>query len=234
MAGEEKKEGDGKVSIGDALAAIRSGKKVAVPKKAAAAKPSRRMGRPTATFWVRNLQESVQRRMDHLYDNIRDDPGAMSQMRRRDFFSSERFTIPLNTVSGVVEVTPGEPPPPPKPLSTFSDLDGVDLGKVSPEAVPRSQTVKSTAIANGELAHRQQDLEGLDLSGHLRNEASGRPAPSGAAPNDPRFASSTSFDTGRWIIEEIRATPKNRGKKLKVNPLIRKMFEKRGESGNEG
>ncbi len=230
MAEQQQDDGKGKVSIGEALEAIRSGKKVNVPKKATAAKPSRKMGRPTATFWVRNLQESVQRRMDHLYDAIRDDPGAMSQMRRRDFFSSERFSIPLDAVSGVVEVTPGEPPPPPKPLSTFQDLKGVDVGNVSPESVPRSRTVNSTAVENGELAGRQSDLEKMDLSGHLRNEASGRPAP--GQPNDPRFAASSNFDTGRWIIEEIRATPRNRGKKLKVNPLIRKMFEKRGDGAD--
>jgi len=222
---EEAKEEGGKVSIGDALEAIRSGKKIAVPKKAAPTKPSRRKGRATASFWVKNLQESVQRRMDLLYDSIRDDPGAMSQMKRRDFYSSERFSIPLNAVTAVVEVTPGEPPPPMRPLSTFDDIDGVDLGQVSPEAVPRSGQVHSTAVANGEFAGKTEQLEKLDLSGHLEQQMLQRPGD----PNDPRFAPSSEFDSGQWIIEEIRATPKERGKKLKVNPLIRKMFEKRNE-----
>lgn len=225
----KKKDDDGgKVSIGDALEAIRSGKKLAVPKKAMAAKPSRRMGRATASFWVKNLQDSVQRRMDLLYDGIRDDPGAMSQMKRRDFYSSERFTIPLNAVSAVVEVTPGEPPPPMRPISTFGDLDGVDLGQTSPEAVPKSGQVNSQAVANGEFASKTEQLEKLDLSGHLEQQMLQRP--DGSDPNDPRFAPSSEFDSGQWIIEEIRATPKERGKKLKVNPLIRKMFEKRNES----
>lgn len=221
---EQKKEG-GKVSIGEALEAIRSGKKLEVPKKAARAKPTRRMGRATAAFWVRNLQESVQRRTDLLYDTIREDPGAMSQMKRRDFYSSERFTIPLDAVTAVVEVTPGEPPPPMRAISTFSDLDGVDLGEVSPEAVPRSGRVSSQAVSNGEFANQTDKLEKLDLSGHLEQQQLKRP--SGA--NDQRFSGASDFDTGRWIIEEIRATPKERGKKLKVNPLIRKMFEKRGD-----
>lgn len=227
MAEEEEKDG-GKVSIAEALEHIRGGKKLAVPKKAMAAKPSRRMGRATASFWVRNLQESVERRMDLLYDGIRDDPGAMSQMKRRDFYSSERFTIPLNAVTAVVEVTPGEPPPPMRPVATFNDLDGVDLGNVSPEAVPRSGQVNSQAVANGEFATKTEQLEKLDLSGHLQQPGAQRPQP-GQDPNDPRFAPSSQFDTGRWIIEEIRATPKERGKKFKVNPLIRKMFEKRSE-----
>ena len=70
-------------------------------------------------------------------------------------------------------------------------------------------------------------LEKLDLSGHLQQQGMQRPS---GNPNDPRFSTNSEFDTGRWIIEEIRATPKERGKKLKVNPLIRKMFEKRSES----
>ena len=225
MAEDDDKDDGGKVSIGDALEAIRSGKKIAVPKKAMPSKPSRRRGRATAAFWVKNLQESVERRMDLLHDGIRDDPGAMSQMKRRDFYSSERFSIPLNAVTAVVEVTPGEPPPPMRPISTFDDIDGVDLGQVSPEAVPRSGQVNSTAVANGEFAGQTEQLEKLDLSGHLEQQMLQRPTD----PNDPRFTPASEFDTGRWIIEEIRATPKERGKKLKVNPLIRKMFEKRSE-----
>jgi hypothetical protein len=225
MSVDEDDNSEGKVSIGEALEAIKSGKKIAVPKKAMASKPKRRMGRATASFWVRNLQESVQRRMDLLYDGIRDDPGAMSQMKRRDFYSSERFTIPLNAVSAVVEVTPGEPPPPMRPISTFSDLDGVDLGQVSPESVPKSGQVQSQAIANGEFANSADKLENLDLSGHLEQQSAQRPTQG----QDDRFAPSSEFDSGKWIIEEIRATPKERGKKLKVNPLIRKMFEKRSD-----
>lgn len=221
---KEKKKG-GNVSIGDALEAIRSGKKLKVPKKAMPAKPTRRTGRATASFWVKNLQSSVQRRMDLLYTGIRDDPGAMSQMKRRDFYSSERFTIPLNVVTAVVEVTPGEPPPPMAPISTFSDLDGVDLGQVSPEAVPKNGQITSQEVKDGEFASKTEQLEKLDLSGHLGQQGGDRP--SELPEEDGRFASGSSFDTGKWIIEEIRATPKERGKKLKVNPLIRKMFEKR-------
>lgn len=212
-----------KISIGEALASIRGAKKVDLPKKAGSSKPKKRQGRPTAAFWVRNLQESVQRRADFLYDSIREDPGAKSAMGRRDFYSSERFTIPLDAVSAIVEVTPGVPVPPPRPLSTFSDLTGVDVANISPEAVPRSATVRSQALADGELSSQTDQLQKLDLSGHLQDPEQQRPAPG----EEMRFAPSSSFETGRWIIEEIRQAPKARAKNLKVNPLIRKMFERR-------
>jgi hypothetical protein len=213
----------GKISIGEALASIRGNRQVNLPKKAAPSKPSQRVGRPTAAFWVRNLQESVQRRADMLYDAIREDPGSQAAMGRRDFYSSERFTLPLDTITAVVEYTPGEPIPPPRPLATFSDLQGVDVGRVSPEAVPRSAAVSTQAVANGELANHTDQLQKLDLSGHLHQGETARPEPG----EEMRFLPSAAFETGKWIIEEIRQAPKARGRNLQVNPLIRKMFEKR-------
>jgi hypothetical protein len=158
-----------------------------------------------------------------LYDSIREDPGSQAAMGRRDFYSSERFTLPLDAITAVVEYTPGEPIPPPRPLATFQDLQGVDLANVSPEAVPRSATVQSQAVANGELAGKAEQLQRLDLSGHLQQGGTARPAPG----EEMRFLPSAAFETGKWIIEEIRQAPKVRGRNLQVNPLIRKMFEKR-------
>ena len=212
-----------KISIGEALASIRGNRQVNLPKKAAPAKPSQRVGRPTAAFWVRNLQESVQRRADMLYDSIREDPGSQASMNRRDFYSSERFTLPLDTITAVVEYTPGEPIPPPRPLATFNDLQNVDLARVSPESVPRSAQVQSRAVANGELAQQTDQLQKMDLSGHLRQGETSRPEPG----EEMRFLPSAAFETGKWIIEEIRQAPRVRGRNLNVNPLIRKMFEKR-------
>lgn len=213
----------GKISIGEALASIRGNRQVNLPKKAPPTKPSQRVGRPTAAFWVRNLQESVQRRADMLYDSIREDPGSQASMNRRDFYSSERFTLPLDTITAVVEYTPGEPIPPPRPLATFQDLQGVDVARVSPEAVPRSARVQSHAVANGELANNTDQLQKMDLSGHLRQGETARPEPG----EEMRFLPSAAFETGKWIIEEIRQAPRVRGRNLNVNPLIRKMFEKR-------
>lgn len=221
---QEQADGGSKISIGEALEAIRGKRSVNLPKKAPPAKPSQRVGRPTAAFWVRNLQDSVQRRSDMLYDSIRQDPGSQAAMGRRDMYSSEKFTLPLDTISAVVEYTPGEPIPPPKPLATFSDLQGVDVGNVSPEAIPRSGHVSSRAVANGELANQTEQLAKMDLSGHLQTETA-RPDPG----EEMRFLPSSAFETGKWIIEEIRQAPKARGKSLQVNPLIRKMFEKREE-----
>ena len=212
----------GKISIGEALEAIRGKRSVSLPKKAPPAKPSQRVGRPTAAFWVRNLQDSVQRRSDMLYDSIRTDPGSQAAMGRRDFYSTERFTLPVDTITAVVEYTPGEPIPPARPIATFADLAGVDVGNVSPEAVPRSGQVSSRAVANGEMAGHTDQLARMDLSGHLQTETA-RPDPG----DEMRFLPSAAFETGKWIIEEIRQAPKARGKSLQVNPLIRKMFEKR-------
>lgn len=212
----------GKISIGDALEAIRGKRSVTLPKKAPPAKPSQRVGRPTAAFWVRNLQDSVQRRADMLYDSIRQDPGSQAAMGRRDFYSSEKFTLPVDTISAVVEYTPGEPIPPPRPLATFADLQGVDAANISPESLPRSGQVSSRAVANGEFADQHEQLARMDLSGHLQTETA-RPDPG----EEMRFLPSAAFETGKWIIEEIRQAPKARGKSLQVNPLIRKMFEKR-------
>jgi hypothetical protein len=222
QGGEPQRE-PGKISIGEALASIRGNRQVNVPKKAAPSKPSQRVGRPTAAFWVRNLQESVLRRADMLYDSIREDPGSQAAMNRRDLFSSERFTLPLDAVTAVVEYTPGEPIPPPRPIATFNDLKGVDVARVSPESVPRSAQVQSRAVANGELANQAEQLQKLDLSGHLRQGETARPQPG----EEMRFLPTSAFETGKWIIEEIRQAPKARGRNLNVNPLIRKMFEKR-------
>lgn len=214
--------GGGKISIGDALEAIRGKRSVSLPKKAPPAKPSQRVGRPTAAFWVRNLQDSVQRRADMLYDSIRQDPGSQASMGRRDFYSTEKFSLPMDAITAVVEYTPGEPIPPPRPLATFSDLQGVDPANLSPESVPRSGQVSSRAVANGEFANQTEQLSKMDLSGHLQTETA-RPEPG----EEMRFLPSAAFETGKWIIEEIRQAPKARGKSLQVNPLIRKMFEKR-------
>ena len=86
-----------------------------------------------------------------------------------------------------------------------------------------SARVQSNAVANGELANKTDQLQKLDLSGHLRQGETARPAPG----DEMRFLPSSAFETGQWIIEEIRQAPKARGRNLSVNPLIRKMFEKR-------
>lgn len=222
---EPPQESSGKISIGEALSSIRGQRQVPLPNKAAPSKPSQRVGRPTAAFWVRNLQESVQRRADMLYDSIREDPGSQAAMGRRDFYSSERFALPLNAITAVVEFTPGEPLPPPRSLATFRDLEGVDAARVSPEAVPRSAQVQARSVQAGEFAGKTEQLEKLDLSGHLDQSEKARPAPG----EEMRFLPASAFETGQWIIEEIRQAPRLRGRNLNVNPLIRKMFEKRGE-----
>lgn len=215
----------GQISVAEALSSIRSGSRASLPSKAAAAKPTHRTGRPTAAFWVRNLQDSVQRRADMLYESIREDPGSQAAMTRRDFYSSERFALPLDAITAVVEYNPGEPIPPPRPLATFKDLEGVDVGQATAEAIPHSGYSQSFAISNGELASKAETLQKMDLSGHLRPGETARPAPG----DEMRFLPTSAFETGKWIIEEIRQAPRARGRNLSINPLIRQMFEKRQE-----
>lgn len=157
-----------KLNVGDIVNAIRSGEQIVPEKTTPKINTSKPKGRPTAGFWARNLRESVERRMDNVYDSISEDSGAMSQMHRRGFFSSENVEVPLGEVSGVVEMTPGETPPP------------------------------------------------------LRQHR----------PDTGRYAdvddSAPDLSSGEWVVEEVKAAAPKRAKKLSVNPLIRKMFE-RGE-----
>lgn len=169
---EQENDGQNKLSVGDIVNSIRSGKQI-VPENTQAppAKVSKPRGRPTAGFWAANLRQSVERRMDNVYESINQDPGAMSQMSRRGFFSSENVEVPLDQVSGVVEMTPGKAPPP-----------------------LRTPNAKE---------HEQQEEILPDLS------------------------------SGEWVVEEVRQVAPKAPKKLSVNPLIRKMFERQGGTDEE-
>lgn len=220
-------EGDKKkVSIGDALEAIRSGKPTGAPKKMLAQTPRRRMGRPTAAFWIRNLQESIERRMDHLYTSIKDNPGARSQMMRRDFYATERFTIPVDVVQEVAELdSVTKQPIGPTTLARFTDVDQVqgDLSKVQ-----RSAQIADHQTKNGQLAGALEGVGSEFLAGHLQSDSSQRKA--GSLNANDRFGNVDNLDLGPLIFEEVKCAPLHRPKKLKVNPMIRKMFEKRNDS----
>lgn len=202
-----------KVSIGDALEAIRSGKSTGAPNKVLSQAPRRRMGRATATFWIRNLQESIERRVDHLYTSIRDDPGARAQMSRRDFYATERFTIPADIVQEVVEMPMGGDAQGPVRIAKFSDLDRSDIRSGQ---VEKSGEVKSKQAGPGSLS--KEDLEKMNLEGKVQGDGG-------------RFDDASGMlDLRNLVFEEVKTAPRQRPKKLKVNPMIKKMFEKRGDS----
>lgn len=151
------------LNVGDIVSAIRSGKLESVQQQHEATdspKPQQPKGRPTAGFWVQNLRESVERRMDQVYESIQENPSAMSAMERRGLQAADQISVPLESATGFVEMTPGEKPPP------------------------------------------------------LKN------------PNHPGSDEVLDFSDQGWVVEEVRSAAPKRAKKLQVNPLIRKMFER--------
>ena len=101
---DQDKGSDKKVSIGDALDAIRSGKNL--PAEAKAATPKLPTGnfeyqRVSPSYWLDNLQEGVQRSRDQLFDSIAKDPKVSNGMSRRDLHASEAFFVPSEWIDEV-------------------------------------------------------------------------------------------------------------------------------------
>lgn len=97
--------------------------------------------------------------MDNVYESIQESSGPTSAMERRGLQAADQVSVPLESPTGFVEMTPGEKPPP---------------------------------VQNPDRAGNEEVLD---------------------------------FSDQEWVVEEVRAAPK-RAKKLQVNPLIRKMFER--------
>jgi hypothetical protein len=105
--------GEKKVSIGDALDAIRSGRNLSTEAKAQAGpklpnSANFEYQRVSPSYWLENLQEGVQRSRDQLFDKIASDPKAANGMGRRDLHASEAFYVPsewMDEVDLTKEVT---------------------------------------------------------------------------------------------------------------------------------
>jgi len=95
---DQEKGNEKKVSIGDALDAIRSGRNLPAEAKSNGPKlPAAgnfEYQRVSPSYWLDNLQEGVQRSRDQLFDSIAKDPKASSGMARRDLHASESFFVP--------------------------------------------------------------------------------------------------------------------------------------------
>lgn len=95
---EDDKGGQKKVSIGEALDAIRSGRNLPAEAKSNGPKlpaaGSFEYQRVSPSYWLENLQEGVQRGRDQLFDSIANDPKAANGMSRRDLHASEAFFVP--------------------------------------------------------------------------------------------------------------------------------------------
>lgn len=94
----ENKGGEKKVSIGEALDAIRSGRNLPAEAKSNGA-PKLPTGnfeyqRVSPAYWLDNLQEGIQRSRDQLFDSIANNPKAANGMSRRDLHASEAFYVP--------------------------------------------------------------------------------------------------------------------------------------------
>jgi len=101
------KGGEKKVSIGDALDAIRSGRNLPAEAKTGNAPPKLPVTgnfeyqRVSPTYWLENLQEGVQRSRDQLFDSIANDPRSSNGMARRDLHASEAFYVPSEWIDEV-------------------------------------------------------------------------------------------------------------------------------------
>lgn len=105
-----------KVSIGDALDAIRSGRNLPAEAKASGPKlPAAgtfEYQRVSPSYWLQNLQEGIQRSRDQLYDSIAVDPKAANGMARRDLHVSESFFVPSEWIDEVDLTAPQNTPAP--------------------------------------------------------------------------------------------------------------------------
>jgi hypothetical protein len=95
---DQDKGSEKKVSIGDALDAIRSGRNLPAEAKSNAPKlpvtGNFEYQRVSPSYWLENLQEGVQRSRDQLFDSIANNPKSSNGMARRDLHASESFFVP--------------------------------------------------------------------------------------------------------------------------------------------
>ena len=95
---DQEKGSEKKVSIGDALDAIRSGRNLPAEAKSNAPKlpvtGNFEYQRVSPAYWLDNLQEGVQRSRDQLFDSIANNPKSSNGMARRDLHASEAFFVP--------------------------------------------------------------------------------------------------------------------------------------------
>jgi len=121
---DQEKGSEKKVSIGDALDAIRSGRNLPAEAKSNGPKlPAAgnfEYQRVSPSYWLDNLQEGVQRSRDQLFDSIAKDPKASSGMARRDLHASESFFVPSEWMDEVDLSKPAQ---------------GVGVGHSTPEEI---------------------------------------------------------------------------------------------------
>lgn len=100
---EEDTQPQKRVSVGEALEALRKKK---AEKEQNAPPPAPMPSKPAfipPSFWMDNLQDGVQRSRDKLYETIAENPQAATAMGRRDFAVTESFVIPAEMLLEIGE-----------------------------------------------------------------------------------------------------------------------------------
>ncbi len=233
----EKKSEDQSISVEEALAAIRQ--KKAQRNKSSEAKggqiPSnnfslapkggsllsqsnRRRGRPTAAYWIHNLQDSIQQGLQARFESIQSDPGAKNQIHRRDFIPSQRFIIPDGIAQEILS---------PEQLRQGSVVTSVDLHNAQQTGV--IEPTGRIADMSGGLNLNPEQLE--QVAQKVRQEQKQRPGytpPPGTSNLLDRFGLSGNEAIEDFVFEEVTLNRKEQKlprKALKINPSIRKMFD---------
>lgn len=142
---DQEKGNEKKVSIGDALDAIRSGRNLPAEAKSNGPKlPAAgnfEYQRVSPSYWLNNLQEGVQRSRDQLFDSIAKDPKASSGMARRDLHASESFFVPSEWMDEVDLSKPAQE---------------IGVGRSTPEEI----TIGGTAVGSGSETSSEINPEG--------------------------------------------------------------------------
>jgi hypothetical protein len=158
-----------KVSIGEALDAIRSGKNLPAEAKAGPKLPTANTfeyQRVSPDYWLQNLQEGVQRSRDQLFDSIANDPKAANGMARRDLHASEAFFVPAEWIDEVdlSKANPGVDTAPP----TEINIGGLSATTSEGQEIATSGSrFNSTENLNVQALH-VEEVESEDVGGETR------------------------------------------------------------------
>lgn len=172
---EEQKGGEKKVSIGDALDAIRSGRNLPAEAKSNAPKlPAAgtfEYQRVSPAYWLDNLQEGVQRSRDQLFDSIASDPKAANGMARRDLHASEAFFVPSEWMD---EVDLTKPEQKQLPVGTTADSTEISIGAMATEGATSTTDSEANRFKPSEEmnlnspALQVEEIESEDVGGETR------------------------------------------------------------------
>lgn len=167
---DQNKGGEKKVSIGDALDAIRSGKNLPAEAKAPGPKlPAAgtfEYQRVSPSYWLENLQEGVQRSRDQLFDSIANNPKAANGMSRRDLHATEAFFVPSEWLDEV-DLTASNPGVGRAPAQEITIGGLGDPMSTDSEVGSGASRFNSTENLNVQALH-VEEVESEDVGGEMK------------------------------------------------------------------